>query len=65
MATFVVIVTSRVYFEKLITAQILLSTLKISALNVNKNKERERKEYFTKFIHDLYKVFASSSYWLA
>jgi hypothetical protein len=60
MATFVVIVTSHVYFEKLITAQILLSTLKIYALNVNKNKVWEIKEYFTKFIHDWYKVFASS-----
>jgi hypothetical protein len=56
MATFVVIVTSRVYFEKLITAQILLSTLKIYALNGNENKVRERKGYFTKFIHDWYKV---------
>jgi hypothetical protein len=64
MATFVVIVTSRVYFKNLITAQILLSSLKIFALNVNKNKEGERKEDFTSFIYDYYKVAASSSYWI-
>jgi hypothetical protein len=62
MATFVVIVTSRIYFEKLITAHILLSSLKISAPSVNKNKGRDRKEFLTNFIYYCYKIAPSISY---